>query len=114
MAVRVGIGEDAVARISADHGLKPWRVDAFKIRNDPRFEQNLVDVIGLYLNPPARVMVFSFDEKTRCQALDRTQPSYTSCWTTCPRIRRRRSASGWRTATGAAATCTSPQPPAPG
>lgn len=75
MAARVGIGKDSVARIWADHGLKPWRVDTFKISNDPRFEDKLVDVVGLYLNPPARAVVFSFDEKTQCQALDRTQPS---------------------------------------
>jgi transposase len=75
MAARVGIGKDAVARIWADHGLKPWKVSTFKISNDPRFEEKLVDVVGLYLNPPARAVVFSYDEKTQCQALDRTQPS---------------------------------------
>src|SRR5258706_8153481 len=75
MAARVGIGKDAVAKIWADHQLKPWKVDTFKVSNDPRFEEKLVDVVGLYLNPPARAVVFSFDEKTQCQALDRTQPS---------------------------------------
>ena len=75
LAARVGIGKDSVARIWADHGLKPWRVETFKISNDPAFEDKLVDVVGLYLNPPARAAVFSFDEKTQCQALDRTQPS---------------------------------------
>jgi transposase len=75
LAARLGIGKDAVARIWADHGLKPWQVDTFKISTDPRFEEKLVDVVGLYLNPPARAAVFSFDEKTQCQALDRTQPS---------------------------------------
>jgi transposase len=75
MAAHVGIGKDAVARIWADHGLKPWQINTFKISNDPRFEEKLVDVVGLYLNPPARAVVFSFDEKTQCQALDRTQPS---------------------------------------
>jgi transposase len=75
MAARVGIGKDAVARIWADHNLKPWKLDTFKISTDPRFEEKLVDVVGLYLNPPARAVVFSFDEKTQCQALDRTQPS---------------------------------------
>jgi transposase len=75
MAARVGIGKDAVAKIWADHNLKPWRVETFKVSNDPRFEEKLVDVVGLYLNPPARAVVFSFDEKTQCQALDRTQPS---------------------------------------
>ncbi len=75
MAARVGIGKDAVAKIWSDHNLKPWRVDTFKVSNDPRFEEKLVDVVGLYLNPPARAVVFSYDEKTQCQALDRTQPS---------------------------------------
>ncbi|MEJ7770954.1 MAG: IS630 family transposase, partial [Geodermatophilaceae bacterium] len=75
MAARVGIGKDAVARIWADHDLKPWKIDTFKISNDPRFEEKLVDVVGLYLNPPARAVVFSYYEKTQCQALDRTQPS---------------------------------------
>lgn len=75
MAARVGIGKDAVAAIWADHGLKPWKVETFKVSNDPRFEEKLVDVVGLYLNPPARAVVFSYDEKTQCQALDRTQPS---------------------------------------
>jgi len=75
MAARVGIGKDAIARIWADHNLKPWKIDTFKISNDPLFEQKLVDVVGLYLNPPARAVVFSYDEKTQCQALDRTQPS---------------------------------------
>jgi transposase len=75
MAARVGIGKDAVARIWADHDLKPWKVDTFKVSNDPRFEEKLVDVVGLYVNPPARAVVFSYDEKTQCQALDRTQPS---------------------------------------
>ncbi len=42
--------------------------------NDPNFEEKLVDVVGLYMNPPERAVVFSFDEKTQVQALDRTQP----------------------------------------
>jgi transposase len=71
----VGIGKDSVAKIWADHNLKPWKVDTFKVSNDPRFEEKLVDVVGVYSNPPARAVVFSFDEKTQCQALDRTQPS---------------------------------------
>lgn len=75
MADRHGIGKDTVARIWRKHGLKPWRIDTFKISNDRDFEKKLVDVVGLYLNPPARAVVFSFDEKTQVQALDRTQPS---------------------------------------
>jgi transposase len=75
MAARHGIGKDTVARIWRDHNLRPWRTDRFKVSNDPRFEEKLIDVVGLYLNPPERAVVFSFDEKTQVQALDRTQPS---------------------------------------
>jgi transposase len=75
MADRFGIGKDTVARIWRDHNLKPWRVEQFKVSNDPAFETKLVDVVGLYLDPPERAVVFCFDEKTQVQALDRTQPS---------------------------------------
>jgi transposase len=75
MAKRFGIGKDSVARIWRDHNLKPWKLEHFKLSNDPHFEDKLVDVVGLYLNPPERAVVFSFDEKTQVQALDRTQPS---------------------------------------
>ena len=75
LAKRFGIGKDAVARIWSDHNLKPWKTETFKISNDPEFERKLIDVVGLYLNPPERAVVFSFDEKTQVQALDRTQPS---------------------------------------
>ncbi len=75
MAARFGIGKDAVARIWRDHELKPWKVSTFKISADPHFEEKLVDVVGLYMDPSERAVVFAFDEKTQCQALDRTQPS---------------------------------------
>ena len=75
LADRLGIGKDTVARIWRDHKLKPWKVETFKLSNDPRFEEKLVDIVGLYMNPPERAAVFCFDEKTQCQALDRTQPS---------------------------------------
>jgi transposase len=75
MAKRFGIGKDTVARIWANHNLKPWRTEVFKLSNDPDFEEKLVDVVGLYMNPPQRAVVLSFDEKTQAQALDRTQPS---------------------------------------
>ncbi|MDJ0395345.1 hypothetical protein QMK17_18620 [Rhodococcus sp. G-MC3] len=79
----MSIGRDSVAKNLADHGLKPWRVDTSKASNDPLFEEKLAGVVGVYLNPPARAVVFSFDwghlplagAKTQCQALDRTQPS---------------------------------------
>lgn len=75
MGDRHGVGKDTVARVWRARELRPWRVDTFKLSNDPRFEAKLVDVVGLYLNPPERAVVLSFDEKTQCQALDRTQPS---------------------------------------
>ena len=75
MADRYGIGKDTVARIWRKHDLKPWKIDTFKVSDDPNFEAKLVDVVGLYLDPPARAAVFSYDEKTQVQALDRTQPS---------------------------------------
>jgi transposase len=75
MGERHGVGKDTVARIWRARKLRPWRVETFKLSNDPNFEAKLVDVVGLYMNPPERAAVFSFDEKTQCQALDRTQPS---------------------------------------
>jgi transposase len=75
MGQRHGVGKDTVARIWRARKLRPWRVETFKLSNDPRFEEKLVDVVGLYLDPPERAVVLSFDEKTQCQALDRTQPS---------------------------------------
>ena len=75
LAERLGIGKDTVARIWRDHNLKPWKLETFKVSTDPDFEAKLVDVVGLYLNPPERAVVFCFDEKTQVQALDRSQPS---------------------------------------
>ncbi|MDE0496552.1 MAG: IS630 family transposase [Acidimicrobiaceae bacterium] len=75
MAARHGVGKDIVARTWREAGLRPWRTDIFKVSGDPDFEAKLDDVIGLYLDPPERAVVFSFDDKTQIQALDRTQPS---------------------------------------
>lgn len=50
-----------MAKIWRDHILKPWRVDTFKVSNDPPLEEKLVDVVGLYLDLPARAAVFCFD-----------------------------------------------------
>lgn len=75
LAAKVGISKDSVAKIWKDLGVKPWQTATFKVSNDPRFEEKLRDVVGVYLNPPERAVVFCFDEKPQCQALDRTQPS---------------------------------------
>jgi len=75
MAAHAGVGKDTVARIWRARELRPWRVESFKLSNDPDFEAKLVDVVGLYLNPPERAVVLCFDEKSQCQALQRSQPS---------------------------------------
>ncbi len=75
MAERVGVSKDTVARVWAARGLKPHLVDTFKLSNDPAFEDKLIDVVGLYVNPPDNAIVLCMDEKSSVQALDRTQAS---------------------------------------
>jgi len=75
LAAKHGVGKDTVAKVWRARNLRPWMVDTFKLSNDPNFEAKLVDVVDLYLDPPERAVVFSFDQKTQCQALDRTQSS---------------------------------------
>ena len=74
MARAVGISEASVRRIWHSHGLKPHRVESFKISRDPEFAEKLEDIVGLYLNPPEHALVLCVDEKSQIQALDRTQP----------------------------------------
>ena len=74
MAKAVGISPSSVGRIWREAGLKPHRIDTFKVSNDPHFEEKVVDVVGLYMNPPDKAMVLCIDEKSQIQALDRTQP----------------------------------------
>src|SRR5437660_9624097 len=74
MAAAVGISEASVRRIWHSHGLKPHRIESFKISNDPEFAEKLEDIVGLYLNPPEHALVLCVDEKSQIQALDRTQP----------------------------------------
>src|SRR5690554_6982931 len=74
MAKETGLHSTQISRIWRAHGLKPHRVKTFKLSRDPKFVEKLRDVVGLYLAPPERAIVFSFDEKSQIQALDRTQP----------------------------------------
>ncbi|BCH29931.1 IS630 family transposase [Mesorhizobium sp. L-8-10] len=74
MARTVGISHRSVQRIWAEAGLKPHLVTTFKLSNDPKFAEKVTDVVGLYLNPPDKALVFCVDEKSQIQALDRTQP----------------------------------------
>lgn len=75
MAQASGLSQTAISKIWRAFGLKPHRLDSFKLSTDPHFIDKVHDVVGLYLNPPERALVFCLDEKTGIQALDRTQPS---------------------------------------
>jgi transposase len=75
MAKVAHVSPATVQRVWSARGLKPHLVKTFKLSTDPQFEERLVDVVGLYLNPPDRAVVLCMDEKSQIQALDRTQPS---------------------------------------
>jgi transposase len=75
LAEHLGVTQSMVHRVWKANGLKPHLIRTFKLSNDPNFEEKLIDVVGLYLNPPERALVLSADEKSQIQALDRTQPS---------------------------------------
>ncbi len=74
MAKVAGVSQSSVQRIWSSNGIKPHLVRTFKLTNDPKFEEKLVDVVGLYLDPPEKALVLCVDEKSQIQALDRTQP----------------------------------------
>jgi len=74
LAKEVGASHAMVQRVWAAAGLKPHRVKSFKVSKDPHFTEKLLDVVGLYLNPPEHALVLCADEKSQIQALDRTQP----------------------------------------
>lgn len=74
LAKELGINHSFVNRVWREAGLKPHLTDGFKVSNDPHFEEKLNDVVGLYMSPPENAVVFSVDEKSSIQALDRTQP----------------------------------------
>jgi len=74
MAAVLGVSAATVSRHWRKHGLKPHRVETFKVSRDPQFVEKLEDIVGLYLNPPEHALVLCCDEKSQVQALDRTQP----------------------------------------
>ena len=74
MAQECGVTKDAVHRIWQTFGLKPHRQDGFKLSTDPFFVDKVVDIVGLYLDPPEHALVLCVDEKSQIQALERTQP----------------------------------------
>lgn len=69
-----GMTQTTVGRIWRAFGLQPHRVETFKLSKDPLFVEKVRDVVGLYMDPPERAVVFCVDEKAQIQALDRTQP----------------------------------------
>ena len=75
MAQRTGLSKSTIGEIWKKFGLKPHRVDHFKLSNDPLFIEKLYDVVGLYLNPPEAAVVLCVDEKSQVQALARSQPA---------------------------------------
>jgi len=75
LAQEVGTSHSMVHRVWRATGLKPHRIKTFKVSHDPRFVEKLLDVVGLYLDPPEHALVLCADEKSQIQALDRTQPS---------------------------------------
>ncbi len=74
MAKALGVTHSFVNRVWQDAGLKPHLYKHFKVSKDPHFEEKLRDVVGLYMNPPEKAVVFCVDEKSSIQALDRSQP----------------------------------------
>jgi transposase len=74
MAEAAGVSLRSVQRIWSAHNLQPHRLRTFKLSRDPQFAEKLMDVVGLYVDPPAHAVVLSVDEKSQIQALDRTQP----------------------------------------
>jgi transposase len=74
MAAACGLSPATVQRVWRAFGLRPRRVEAFKLSSDPEFVEKVRDIVGLYLAPPDRALVLCVDEKTEIQALERTQP----------------------------------------
>jgi len=74
LAAELGASSSMVNRVWMANGIKPHLTASFKLSNDKRFVEKLVDVVGLYLAPPEHALVLSCDEKSQIQALDRTQP----------------------------------------
>jgi transposase len=74
MAKEIGVSHMTVARVWQRAGFKPHQLERYLTSDDPDFETKAADVIGLYLAPPTNAVVFSVDEKTAIQALDRLDP----------------------------------------
>lgn len=74
MSKHAGVSKSRVQQLWKQNDLKPHQTRTFKLSNDPQFETKFWDIVGLYLNPPTKAVVLCCDEKSQCQALERTQP----------------------------------------
>jgi transposase len=74
LGAHLGISDHTVAETWREYGVQPWRSQSFRFSTDPQLEAKVIDVVGLYLNPPENAVVLSVDEKSQIQALDRTAP----------------------------------------
>ncbi len=74
MAKASGVSISTVQRIWHAFGLRPHRLETFKLSTDPDFVAKVRDVVGLYVSPPEHAIVLCVDEKSQIQALDRSQP----------------------------------------
>lgn len=74
LAAKLGLSKSFVHGVLLEHDLHPHRLRTFNFSPDPQFEEKLLEVVGLYMNPPQNALVLCMDEKTGIQALDRTQP----------------------------------------
>ena len=68
LAPRLGVDHATVAAVWKEYGIRPWKAESFKFSTDPELEAKVVDVVGLYLNPPANAVVLCVDEKSQVQA----------------------------------------------
>ena len=95
MARATGVSKDTVQRLWRANDIKPHVTRTFKLSTDPHFEEKFWDVLGLYLDPPARSLVLCCDQKSQCQALERSQPGF-PVMRGYSRTRTRAEIRGWR------------------
>jgi hypothetical protein len=88
MAATQKVSDTSIYRIWRAHRLQPHRVEKFKASQDPEFVDKVRDIVGLYRNPPENTLVFSVDEKSQIQALDRTLSRFCHCAKACQKGRR--------------------------
>jgi transposase len=74
LGARLKVANSTIARAWREYGIQPWRTGSFRFSTDPELEAKVVDVVGLYLNPPENAVVLSIDEKSQIQALERAAP----------------------------------------